>query len=595
VYGGAGVAEQIAALRAGVHVVVCTPGRMIDLLCANGGRVTNMQRVTYICLDEADRMFDMGFEPQIMKIIGNSRPDRQTVLFSATFPPQVETLAKQVLERPVEVTVGGRSTVNADIVQVIEVRTAETKFHRLLQLLGKYYERGHIIVFVDKQDTCDELFMDLTKQGYPCTSLHGGKDQADRDTAINQFKNGIFNLLIATSVAARGLDVKSMVLVVNFDVPTHFEDYVHRVGRTGRAGRKGTAVTFIAPDEERHAPELVKALNTANKKNKVQTKIPGALTKLSDSYLEKKKAGTAKMKSSGFGGSGFKFDVAEHAKNIDGQMADRAKYGVVEGAAVVEGEGAAGVDMSDATNPLVMALKALDAVGTSGFSSAASSPRVVAPTGNSVLDKAQAAIAAAGKDMINVKADLNSLMRKQAMMNQLTKSIQPGDHQAYVQALLQITGKGPSLGMTADRELARLKAQNYAAIINAQASNAKEEAEYKANEATMAHEFEFIINDFPQHVRWRITHKDAMQQINDFTGAAITVRGNYLPPDQAVTRMAAGERKLFLYVEAPDGTALTKAKNELKRIITEIMQELAQKGKLDEQQQSTQGGRYAVV
>ena len=106
---------------------------------------------------------------------------------------------------------------------------------------------------------------------------------------INQFKNGIFNLLIATSVAARGLDVKSMVLVVNFDVPTHFEDYVHRVGRTGRAGRKGTAVTFIAPDEERHAPELVKALNTANKKNKVQTKIPGALTKLSDSYLEKKR------------------------------------------------------------------------------------------------------------------------------------------------------------------------------------------------------------------------------------------------------------------------------------------------------------------
>lgn len=109
VYGGAGVAEQIGMLKFGVHVIVCTPGRMIDLLCANSGRVTNLRRVTYICLDEADRMFDMGFEPQIMKIIANTRPDRQTVLFSATFPPQVEALAKQVLERPIEITVGGRS------------------------------------------------------------------------------------------------------------------------------------------------------------------------------------------------------------------------------------------------------------------------------------------------------------------------------------------------------------------------------------------------------------------------------------------------------------------------------------------------------
>ena len=105
-------------LKFGVHVIVCTPGRMIDLLCANSGRVTNLRRVTYICLDEADRMFDMGFEPQIMKIIANTRPDRQTVLFSATFPPQVEALAKQVLERPIEITVGGRSAVNNDVKQV---------------------------------------------------------------------------------------------------------------------------------------------------------------------------------------------------------------------------------------------------------------------------------------------------------------------------------------------------------------------------------------------------------------------------------------------------------------------------------------------
>jgi ATP-dependent RNA helicase DDX46/PRP5 len=218
VYGGAGVAEQIGMLKFGVHVIVCTPGRMIDLLCANSGRVTNLRRVTYVCLDEADRMFDMGFEPQIMKILANTRPDRQTVLFSATFPPQVEALAKKVLERPVEITVGGRSAVNNDVKQVIEVRSEESKMHRLLQLLGVWYEKGHCLVFVDKQDTCDEMFSDLLRAGYPCLSLHGGKDQADRDTTINDFKNGIMTLMIATSVAARGLDVKELCLVVNYDV-----------------------------------------------------------------------------------------------------------------------------------------------------------------------------------------------------------------------------------------------------------------------------------------------------------------------------------------------------------------------------------------
>eukprot|EP01047_Picozoa_sp_COSAG01_P009997 COSAG01_NODE_418_length_17279_cov_69.506228_13_plen_552_part_00 len=125
--GGAGVAEQIGALKFGVHIIVCTPGRMIDLLCANSGRVTNLRRVTYVCMDEADRMFDMGFEPQIMKILSNTRPDRQTVLFSATFPPSVEKLAKTVLSMPIEVTVGTRSTVNTDVKQLIEVRNPCTR------------------------------------------------------------------------------------------------------------------------------------------------------------------------------------------------------------------------------------------------------------------------------------------------------------------------------------------------------------------------------------------------------------------------------------------------------------------------------------
>eukprot|EP01047_Picozoa_sp_COSAG01_P009996 COSAG01_NODE_418_length_17279_cov_69.506228_12_plen_279_part_00 len=162
-------------------------------------------------------------------------------------------------------------------------------------------------MFVDKQDTCDELFQGLLRAGYPCFSLHGGKDQADRDTTIADFKNGIMTLMVATSVAARGLDVKELCLVVNYDVPTHYEDYVHRCGRTGRAGRKGTAVTFITPEQERHAPDLIRGLKQSNKKSQV----PKQLQVMADSYEKKRSAGTVVAKSGGFGGSGFKFNEEE--------------------------------------------------------------------------------------------------------------------------------------------------------------------------------------------------------------------------------------------------------------------------------------------
>ena len=237
-----------------VEFVVATPGRMIDLLSANSGRVTNMQRVTYLVLDEADRMFDLGFEPQVMKILGLIRPDRQTVLFSATFPKPMESLARKMLRHePMEVIVGGRSVVAPEIRQVVEVRDESTKFHRLLVILGQLYHNdqdARTLIFVERQDAADGLMHELMKRGYPAMSLHGGKDQADRDTTISDFKAGIVPILTATSVAARGLDVKQLKLVVNYDVPNHLEDYVHRAGRTGRAGNEGTCVTFITPDQD---------------------------------------------------------------------------------------------------------------------------------------------------------------------------------------------------------------------------------------------------------------------------------------------------------------------------------------------------------
>ena len=303
-YGGAPIKDQIADLKRGAEIIVCTPGRMIDLLAANSGRVTNLRRVTYVVLDEADRMFDMGFEPQVMKILANIRPDRQTVLFSATFPRQMESLARKTLSKPVEIVVGGRSVVAPEITQLVEVRTEEMKFIRLLELLGNLYseeknEDDRALIFVDRQESADSLLKDLMRKGYPCMSIHGGKDQIDRDSTIDDFKAGVIPIMIATSVAARGLDVKQLKLVVNYDAPNHLEDYVHRAGRTGRAGNTGTAVTFITPDQERYSLDIAKALRQSGQE------VPEELQKLVDTFIEKVKTGKEKVSGSGFGGKGL--------------------------------------------------------------------------------------------------------------------------------------------------------------------------------------------------------------------------------------------------------------------------------------------------
>jgi ATP-dependent RNA helicase DDX46/PRP5 len=232
VYGGAGIGNQLSELKRGAEIVICTPGRMIDVLCLSNGKITNLQRVTYIVIDEADRMFDLGFEPQIARILANIRPDRQTVMFSATFPKQIESLAKKILINPVEILVGNRGQSCANVEQHVEVLPESGKLYRLLEILGEFSEiEGlSIIIFVDKQIEADELFKELFKLGYNSLVIHGAQDQEDRDFAIKDFKKGVRNILISTSVCARGLDVKNCGLVVNFKAPNHMEDYVHRVG-----------------------------------------------------------------------------------------------------------------------------------------------------------------------------------------------------------------------------------------------------------------------------------------------------------------------------------------------------------------------------
>uniref|UniRef100_A0A0M3I4P4 Probable ATP-dependent RNA helicase DDX46 n=1 Tax=Ascaris lumbricoides TaxID=6252 RepID=A0A0M3I4P4_ASCLU len=325
VYGGVGISDQIGDLKRGAEVIVCTVGRLTDMLAANKGKVTNLRRVTYLVLDEADRMFDMGFEPQVMKIVNNIRPDRQTVLFSATFPRQMEALARKILDKPVEILVGGKSVVCDDVSQNVVILEEHQKMLKLLELLGVYWEHGNVLVFVDKQEKADELVAQLMRSGYNCAPLHGGIDQFDRDSTILDFKAAKIKLLVATSVAARGLDVKKLILVVNYDCPNHYEDYVHRVGRTGRAGNKGYAYTFILPHgQERMAGEVCRAFETASKEP------PEQLKKIWEDYKAQMAAEgkTVHMGGCGFSGSGYKYDQAEDEKEATRRKVTRLVHGM---------------------------------------------------------------------------------------------------------------------------------------------------------------------------------------------------------------------------------------------------------------------------
>uniref|UniRef100_A0A7S1VXH7 RNA helicase n=2 Tax=Ditylum brightwellii TaxID=49249 RepID=A0A7S1VXH7_9STRA len=310
VYGGAGVAEQIGDLKRGVHIAVATPGRMIDILTMQSGKILSLRRVSYVVMDEADRMFDMGFAPQISAILSAVRPDRQTVLFSATFPKAVETLARKSLKYPIEVMVGGRSVASDSVTQHAEVVEEEDKFLRLLQLLGEHVEGdSKVIVFVDTQARCDTIFEQLLRCGYPSLSLHGGKEQEDRDSTISDFKrNDGPPVLVATSVAGRGLDVSTCRCVINYSSPNHLEDYVHRVGRTGRASDKGVAYTLVnSTDEAKFAPSVVRAMIESGHADNISP----ALRELSTEFKEKVKKGEARKAGSGFKGKGYSYDSSE--------------------------------------------------------------------------------------------------------------------------------------------------------------------------------------------------------------------------------------------------------------------------------------------
>jgi ATP-dependent RNA helicase RhlE len=245
IYGGAGMVPQIDAMRRGVDILVATPGRLIDHLERGTAR---LGEVELLVLDEADRMLDMGFLPAIKRILNRLPSKRQTLLFSATFEESIKKLALEFMKDPREVQIAGRNAVAEMVTHVAHPVDGARKRDLLVDILSERWQE-QILVFGKTKHGCNRLSEQLEKAGISSVAIHGNKSQAQRLKALAEFKSGKARVLVATDVAARGLDIPLLPLVINFDLPMVAEDYVHRIGRTGRAGASGEAISLVSPDE----------------------------------------------------------------------------------------------------------------------------------------------------------------------------------------------------------------------------------------------------------------------------------------------------------------------------------------------------------
>ncbi|KAK2978909.1 hypothetical protein RJ640_019224 [Escallonia rubra] len=342
-YGGAPINQQLRELERGVDILVATPGRLVDLL--ERARVS-LQMIRYLALDEADRMLDMGFEPQIRKIVEQmDMPPpglRQTMLFSATFPKEIQRLASDFLSKYIFLAVGRVGSSTDLIVQRVEYVHETDKRSHLMDLIhaqkanGSHGKQALTLVFVETKKGADSLEYWLCSNGFPATTIHGDRTQQEREYALRSFKSGNTPILVATDVAARGLDIPHVAHVVNFDLPNDIDDYVHRIGRTGRAGKSGLATAFFNENNSSLARSLSELMQEANQE------VPAWLSR----FAAKASYGGGKNRRGGgrFGGRDFRRDSSFSRGGADhyggGNMS--GGYGATSGYGAGGGYGASG-------------------------------------------------------------------------------------------------------------------------------------------------------------------------------------------------------------------------------------------------------------
>jgi ATP-dependent RNA helicase DDX43 len=279
-YGGSDRKKQIDIVESGVEIIIATPGRLNDLVAAG---YIKIESVTYLILDEADRMLDMGFEPQIRKLLIDIRDDRQTVMTSATWPQGVRRLAASYMNNPYQVCIGSLDLAATHTVkQIIEIMEQEEKFSRVLRFAREMGPNDKAIIFCGRKDGADSLSCEFVLKGISCQCIHGNREQSDREQALEDIKSGEVRILIATDVASRGIDIEDITYVVNYDFPRNIEEYVHRVGRTGRANREGTSLSFMTRQDWGSAAELIEILKEAGQE------IPEELHNMAERFAAKK-------------------------------------------------------------------------------------------------------------------------------------------------------------------------------------------------------------------------------------------------------------------------------------------------------------------
>lgn len=290
VYGGVDINPQIQALRRGAELVIATPGRLLDHVQQKS---INLGQVQVLVLDEADRMLDMGFLPDLQRIINLLPKTRQNLLFSATFSPEIQKLAKSFMVEPTLIEVARRNATSENIKQVIFALDSEEDKRMAVCHLIKSKALTQVIVFSNTKLGTARLARHLEKEGVSTTAIHGDKTQLERTKSLEAFKAGDMTVLVATDVAARGLDIADLPCVINYDLPTTPEDYVHRIGRTGRAGAKGTAYSFVVKRDERALKDIEKLIGKAFVREELEGFVPGARESLAEAKPDRRPVRTA--------------------------------------------------------------------------------------------------------------------------------------------------------------------------------------------------------------------------------------------------------------------------------------------------------------
>ncbi|OII72569.1 Prp5p C terminal EIF4a-1-family RNA SFII helicase [Cryptosporidium ubiquitum] len=562
--GGLSISHQLNKIRSGSDIIIGTPGRIIDIMALLHKKIIIFQFISFLVIDEGDRLFDMGFAPQLLSIISIIRPDRQIAIFSATFPNIIEQFTNKILHNPIQVIVGKKGQMNQNVKQYIELLNNENdQFLRLLQLLGEWAEFGLIVIFCNRQTDVDELFAKLIPFGYNCLTLHSGQDHYDRHSNLTTFSKTNINsnppppsgqnILIATSIFSRGLHVDNILLVINFGAPHHIEDYIHRIGRTGRAGNFGTSFTLLLPNEIPQSFDLIELAMKYSNNNTSNRHVTGNLksndgnngnSTIIDSFgdedstiiiqpeiiqlyneLIQKNKNTSSISSNtsakkrirnfGFGGKGFKFSKNEKSSLQLLKDDTKKALGLIPDTNITEEQIFISSNYDDDAN--------------NNNKNSISDFNLPPHSETSQITEAEKALQLAA---INA-AKLNS-----------TCNIQNPN-------IISVTDHNNPNSITIPNNLHQ--------VINGRVIGI------------------FEINDYPTHIRQKIVHKDIIKSINDNCGVTCQVKGIYIPPDSSSPSTSSvhisEKKKLYIEINGPNHPKVQKAIHEINLIISSIKQQ----------------------